>query len=76
MLLLFTTLLFVCGVLLFAGDMVGALNAFVNHRNYPSGPVAFIQTEFSIPAVVMGNIAFPMQSWLADGFLVRSYSVE
>jgi hypothetical protein len=69
-LLLFTSALFVIAVLLFAGDTVLALDAFTTDRNVPGGPAAFIPTGFSIPAVVMGNIAYPLQSWLADSFLV------
>jgi len=75
-LLIFTSLLFICAALLFSGSTVLIVNAFVNNRAFPDGPASYARLEFRVPAVIMGNSAFPIQSWLADSYLIyRCYVV-
>jgi len=70
LLLLLSSLLFVDAVLYFTADTILVMNMLINDRNFPGGPAAYLVEEFSFPVIMMGNAAFPIQSWLADGFLI------
>ena len=44
---------------------------FIDDRNYPGGPNAFEDNEFSIPLDDAGNVAFVVINWLCDALMVR-----
>ena len=46
--------------------------SYVDNRAFPAGPLVY-QLSISTQAVsIVPNIMFPLNQWLADGFLVRS----
>ena len=46
--------------------------AFIDNRNFPGGPSAFENDEFSIPVDELGNVAFVLNNWLCDAVIVST----
>jgi hypothetical protein len=56
----------------------GLQATYIDNRNYPapapdspSGPIAFLGVEFSLPFNVVGQIVFTAENLLADALLVN-----
>ncbi len=44
--------------------------AYTTHRNFPGGPVSWINANYSSPTTLSSNICAVISSWGADGLLV------
>ncbi|KAK7688220.1 hypothetical protein QCA50_008590 [Cerrena zonata] len=44
--------------------------AWIDNRNYPEGPIGYLQNEQAIPVDTIGNAAGCITTFLADGFLL------
>ncbi|KAF8055310.1 hypothetical protein FPV67DRAFT_1789038 [Lyophyllum atratum] len=67
--------LFICGTIFMAAAANMARLSFVDNRNFPGGPAMFETIMFSIPIDNMGNVAFVVANWLADGLMVWRWLV-
>ncbi|KAF8582008.1 hypothetical protein K439DRAFT_1647725 [Ramaria rubella] len=67
---LFSTSIFILGTLYLAGCMVLTSKMFIDERNMPGGPAAVIVAVYSQPPVMMANVSFAMQRWLADFLII------
>ncbi|KZT71134.1 hypothetical protein DAEQUDRAFT_138610 [Daedalea quercina L-15889] len=74
-LLSFITVIFVFGTLFVGGSMKFAQQAFVEYRNYPGGPAAFEEAEFSDPVDEIANVSWVVSNWLMDTFLVWRFVI-
>lgn len=79
-LLSFISILFVLGTTFVGGNMKFAQQAFVEYRNFPGGPAAFVQAMFTDPVDELANISWVVGNWLMDTFLVsgvvQQYNTE
>lgn len=48
---------------------------WINNRNFPGGPLAFLLEETSISTLIWGWSVFIVASWLQDGYVVSIYEV-
>lgn len=67
--------LFICGTIFMGAAANMARLSFVDNRNFPGGPAMFETVMFSIPVDNMGNVAFVVANWLADGLMVWRWFV-
>ncbi|KAF8962412.1 hypothetical protein BDZ97DRAFT_1920488 [Flammula alnicola] len=44
--------------------------AYTTHRDFPGGPVAWVNVNYSSPTTLVSNICAVVSSWLADGLLL------
>ena len=70
-LLTFVSLLFVMGTLNFACNTRITQLEFIDNRNFPGGPNAWLFTFYSIGVNTTGNAAYVIANFLADALLVR-----
>lgn len=70
-LVIYIWILFICSTIFIAANSNMARLSFVDNRNFPGGPSAFETVMFSIPVDNMGNVAFVIANWLADGLMVN-----
>ena len=70
-LLTFVSLLFVMGTLNFACNTRITQLEFIDNRNFPGGPNAWLFTFYSIGVNTTGNAAYVIAYFLADALLVR-----
>ena len=47
---------------------------FPGSYEYPPGPIGYLDILSSGPTIIVFNIMFPLNQWLADGLLVRPIS--
>lgn len=73
-LLVYITLLFSLATIFMISLAGFTQMAFIDDRNYPGGPNAFENNEFSIPLDDAGNVAFVLGNWLCDAFMVSKNS--
>jgi hypothetical protein len=70
--------IYVCALAIL-GTIGGSINlllmerAYVDNRNFPGGPLAYLSTYFSIPSTVTGFVSFVLATWLQDGYLVSLF---
>lgn len=69
-LLVFISVLFILGTLFMASDAQFTQLAFIDDRNFPGGPGAYSEVEFTIPIDELGNVCAMISTWLCDGLLV------
>ncbi|TFK40274.1 hypothetical protein BDQ12DRAFT_734277 [Crucibulum laeve] len=74
-LMLYISALFILGTLFMASAARMTQLAFIDNRNYPGGPAQFEVDMFSIPVDNLGNVAFVIANWLADGLMVWRWYV-
>jgi hypothetical protein len=46
--------------------------SFVDNRNFPGGPNAYLAANYNSHPNLLGNTMFVIANWLADSLLVRS----
>lgn len=73
-LLLYISSLFILGTLSVAAADRTTQIIFIDNRNFLDGPSVFGRVRFSIPIHNMGNAAFVIANWLADGLMASTYS--
>ncbi|KZT71133.1 hypothetical protein DAEQUDRAFT_764067 [Daedalea quercina L-15889] len=69
-LLAFIMLIFVLGTLFMAFNAKFAQMAFIQYRNFPGGPGAYEEVDFSNPIDEVANVCFIIGNWLMDALLV------
>ncbi|KAF8193015.1 hypothetical protein BJ912DRAFT_253649 [Pholiota molesta] len=69
-LLVYITLITLCGTLFMAACARMTELSFVDFRLYPGGPAAFENNMFSIPVDELGNVTFVLANWFADALIV------
>jgi hypothetical protein len=52
-------------------NTMGKIEAFTTHRDFPGGPVGWLETGSNGVLCIAGNVCIAFSIWLADGFLVR-----
>lgn len=70
--LIYITTMFIMGTLFMAACAEMTQLSFVDNRNYSGGPAQYESDMFSIPVDNLGNVAYVVANWLADGLLVSS----
>ena len=45
--------------------------SFIDNRNFPGGPNAYLAAFYNSTPNLLGNTMFVIANWLADGLLVR-----
>jgi hypothetical protein len=68
--ILFNTTLFVFGTVNLATSIHFNETAWIDERNYPGGPYAFLVEQQSRPVQTVGNAASVITSTMAEGLLV------
>ena len=68
--LIYSTLLFAFGTINLACSICFNQNAWINDREYPGGPFAYMIEQQSIPLLTLGNCASILASFLADALMV------
>lgn len=63
--------LMICATIMVATTIQPGIKSFVFNRDFPGGPVAFLEADFSDPVEVLGNTAYSIAVLLADAMLVR-----
>jgi hypothetical protein len=71
--LIFVGLLFALGTINICFNMRTAQLTWIDNRNYPGGPAAYLQEQLGNPLLAVGDAASIIVSLLADGLLVRNY---
>ena len=73
-LLAYICVIFILGTLGNAGNMKLSELAFVDNRDYPGGPNAYLLEQSSLIKInLMCYAAYIMATWMQDGFLVSSF---
>ena len=75
-LLIFITISFLLGTLFMIALAAFTQEAFIDDRNYPGGPNAYENNEFSIPIDNSGNVAFVLSNWLSDFLVVSQHQID
>ena len=44
---------------------------FIDARNFPGGPDAFVAAEYGVFVNIFGTVALVILNWFADGLVVR-----
>lgn len=68
--LVFVFLLFGLATLNIAFNMRQCQQTYVNNRNYPGGPLAYLLEQGASPVIIAGNAETIVISFLADALLV------
>ena len=74
-LLIYITITFLLSTLYMISQAAFTQMAFIDDRDYPGGPSAFENNEFSIPVDDVGNTAFILTSWLSDALVVSCHPI-
>lgn len=69
-LICYVIVMFLLGTLDFISVTNSTLLAFVDDRNFPGGPAAFEEQEFSISIDEISNVAPVLASWCGEGMMV------
>ncbi|KAF5331194.1 hypothetical protein D9611_013153 [Ephemerocybe angulata] len=74
--LYYVCMVYICGTLFIAGESWANAFSTIDYPLYPGGPFTWQMEHYNHPVIVMGNVAFTMTAWLADGFMIyRCYIV-
>ncbi|CCM05252.1 uncharacterized protein FIBRA_07462 [Fibroporia radiculosa] len=66
----YATVIFIISTL-FMGSQVKFIQlAFIEDRNFPGGPNAYVEDEFSNPTDEIANVCFVVGNWIMDAFLI------
>ncbi|EPQ51899.1 hypothetical protein GLOTRDRAFT_21904, partial [Gloeophyllum trabeum ATCC 11539] len=68
--IVYVTVMFVLGTLFQASNSQFTQLAYVEDRDFPGGPAVYEEAMFYIPVDTMGNVAYVLSNWLADGLLM------
>jgi len=72
----FSTWLFIFASLNIIGNGIGSQWAYIDNRNFPGGPMAFLAAHGNTVNDVFGNVAGVMVTWTSDALLLwRCYTV-
>ncbi|KZT71138.1 hypothetical protein DAEQUDRAFT_707469 [Daedalea quercina L-15889] len=74
-LLSFITIVFILGTLFTGGNTKFTQKAFVGYRDFPGGPRAFQEADFSDPVDEIANVSWVVSNWLMDMFLVWRFVI-
>jgi len=66
----YVSFMWLFGTIFFISCCIFTDQAFVDDRNFPGGPNSYEEDMFSVPADEIGNVAFVLANWLADGLMV------
>ena len=66
----YLTVLLILGTLYVVSDTRLVELAYVDHADFPGGPVAYALQEYSSPIEQLGNASYVVTNWLADGLMV------
>jgi hypothetical protein len=75
LLALYTFMLFGFGTIFTGMNINSSKVAFIDNRNFPGGPEAYVLSIYSSPIQLTPNIVFILANWMADALLVRSMIV-
>lgn len=75
-LLAFIVVIFILGTLFMAFNSKFAQMAFVQFRNFPGGPSAYEEVDFSNPIDEVANVCFIVGNWLMDALLVGGANLQ
>jgi hypothetical protein len=67
----FSTWLFLFASLNLVGNALGMQWAYIDNRNFPGGPFAFLGAHGNTVNDTFGNVAGVMVTWTSDALLVR-----
>lgn len=70
----YTCIMFMIGTAYIIANTSYKILAYTTHRDFPGGPVTWINVNYSSPTTFASNICAVVSSWGADGLLVRSSS--
>ena len=68
--------LMICGTIMVATTIQPGIKSFVFNRNFPGGPMAFLEADFSDPVETLGDTAYSLANLLADAMLVRIFIIH
>lgn len=67
---LYVLAMFALGTLFIFTSLNTLQLGLIDYRNFPGGPLAYWQDEYSLPLTVLPNACATISSWLADLLLV------
>ncbi|KAK1230308.1 hypothetical protein PQX77_006601 [Marasmius sp. AFHP31] len=73
--LLFNGFLFAFGTISLACSIYYNENAWVNQREYPGGPLAYLFEQQALPTQTLGNTAAILASFFADGLMLQRVAI-
>ncbi|KXN85264.1 hypothetical protein AN958_11558 [Leucoagaricus sp. SymC.cos] len=68
--LVYTTVLIICGCLYFASAVRIVQDGYVTFRNFPGGPYAYTVFAFSTPDNYLGLVIYFLVNWMTDALLI------
>jgi len=68
-LLIYICVIFVLSTLTMASQAEMTQLGFIENRNFPGGPAAYEELEFSIPISSLGNYCVSIMAWFSDSLL-------
>ncbi|KAF5378251.1 hypothetical protein D9757_009144 [Collybiopsis confluens] len=66
----FTLLLFSLGTIFIGMDLHSLQLMFIDHREYPGGPIAYTLSQYGQAITVFPNVCAVAAEWLADGYML------
>jgi hypothetical protein len=66
----YTGFMFLLGTGYITTNTACKILAYTTHRNFPGGPVAWVNANYSSPTQLMSNICAVVSSWGSDGLLL------
>lgn len=69
-LLVYVCVVFVLSTLTMASESETVQLGFIDDRNFPGGPAAYEELQFSSPIGSLGNYCVSLMNWVSDGLLV------
>ncbi|KAH7924810.1 hypothetical protein BV22DRAFT_1129493 [Leucogyrophana mollusca] len=69
-LLIYVSAVFSLGTILFATNSQFIQLGFIDNRDFPGGPSAYIEEMFSIPENIASNVTFVLANWCADSLML------
>ncbi len=74
--LVYVSVLFICGTCNLAFNARFNQLAWIDERNYPGGPLAFLLEQQSLPIETAGNALAFFTTFLTNGLLVRTLDTQ
>ncbi|KAJ7123513.1 hypothetical protein C8R44DRAFT_538714, partial [Mycena epipterygia] len=74
-LVIYVSVTFILASIGFGGHAKFIQMAYIDDRNIPGGPNAFIVKFYSIPANMMSFTAYTIMSWMADGLVLWRFTL-
>ncbi|TFY54780.1 hypothetical protein EVJ58_g8657 [Rhodofomes roseus] len=74
-LLIFITIIFGLGTIFMITNSLITQQAFIEYRNYPGGPGAYLNAMFSDTVGLTNSVSWVVSNWLLDAFLVWRFIV-